>query len=172
MQHVNFCISENEFLEFLTSSQLEPFVNKLISEKSKVTCSYCFESFICIKRLRCKVKNLYRRDLTRHGGGLMLLVKKNLTITSIKSDPCFETIELLFEIRKSEKVALLACNRPQIQSEGFLNSFEEKVMNIVGTVDDIIIAGDLNYDMSLKHIPLHDLCDSLGFNNVVKTYSS
>ena len=40
-------------------------------------------------------------------------------------------------------------------------------MNLVGTVDDIIIAGDLNYDMSLKQTPLHDFCDSLGFNNVI-----
>ena len=257
MQHVNFCISENEFLEFLTSSQLEPFVNKLISEKSKVTCSYCFESFICIKRHRCKVKNgvlsnifpfsddlfsapnkldksihsnyldagftedgdsinvfehevlnflsdyrskfaigylniysvfdkfcdvkfilnnqlldifviaeskldnsivdedfgfihynLNRRDHTRHGGGLMLYVKKILTITFIKLDPSFETIELLFETRKSEKVALLACYR-QFNSEGFLNSVEEKVMNLEGTIDDIIIAGDFNSNIHL-----------------------
>ena len=57
LQHVKFCISESEFLDFLPSKQLEPFVDKLVSEKSKVTCSYCFESFICIKRHRCKVKN-------------------------------------------------------------------------------------------------------------------
>ena len=40
-------------------------------------------------------------------------------------------------------------------------------MNLVGTVNDIIIAGYLNYDMSLKQTPLHDFCDSLGFNNVI-----
>ena len=41
-------------------------------------------------------------------------------------------------------------------------------MNLVGTVDDIIIAGDLNYDMSLKQTPINDFCDSLGFKNVIK----
>ena len=30
-QHVNFCISESEFLDFLPSTQFETFVNKLIS---------------------------------------------------------------------------------------------------------------------------------------------
>ena len=106
--------------------------------------------------------SLYRRDRTRHGGGLMVYIKKNLAVTSIKSDPCFEIIELLFETNKSEKIALLACYRPQLYSEGFLDCVEDKVMNLVGSVDDIIIAGDLNYDMSLQHTVLHELCYSLG----------
>ena len=33
--------------------------------------------------------NLFRRDRTSRGGGLMVFTKKNLTVISIKSDPCF-----------------------------------------------------------------------------------
>ena len=112
--------------------------------------------------------SLYRRDRTRHGGGLMVYIKKNLVVTSIKSDPCFEIIELLFETNKSEKIALLACYRPQLYSEGFLSWVEDKAMNLVGSVFDIIVAGDLNYDMSLQHTVLQEFFDSLGFMNVIK----
>ena len=56
-QHVNFCLSENEFLDFLPSNQLEPLTDILVSEKAKIKCSYCYESFICTNRHRCKVKN-------------------------------------------------------------------------------------------------------------------
>ena len=52
----------------------------------------------------------------------MIYVKKNLTIISIKSDSRFEIVALLFETSKTEKVALLACYRPQLHSEGFLDS--------------------------------------------------
>ena len=103
--------------------------------------------------------SLYRRDRTHHDGGLMVYIKKNLALTSIKSDPCFEIIELLFETNKSKKIDLLACYK------SIMNLL---VMNLFGSFDDIIIAGDLNYDMSLQHTVLHEFCDSLGFMNVIK----
>ena len=43
-------------------------------------------------------------------------------------------------------------------------------MTHVGSVDDIIMPGDLNYDISLQntvHTVQNELCDSLGFMNVI-----
>ena len=95
-------------------------------------------------------------------------IKKNLVVTSIKSDSCFELIKPLFETKKYENIALLACYRPLLYSEAFLDCVEDKVMNLVGSVFDIIVAGDLNYDMSIQHTVLQEFFDSLGFMNVIK----
>ena len=70
--------------------------------------------------------NLHRRDRTRHGGGLMLYVKKSLTITFIKSDPCFETIELLFEKGNPKKLLFLLAIDHSFIARDFLTLFKKK----------------------------------------------
>ena len=111
--------------------------------------------------------NLFQRDRTSRGGGLMVYMKKNLIVSSIKSDPCFEIIEMKFLTSSTNKIAFFACYRPQLYSEGVLDCLEDKVMNRIGTVSDIIIAGDLNHDMSQFNTPLHEFCRSFGLNNTI-----
>ena len=41
-------------------------------------------------------------------------------------------------------------------------------MNYIGSADDIIIAGDLNYDMQLSSTPLHGFCGTFGLTNVIE----
>ena len=69
---------------------------------------------------------------------------------------------------QSERIVLLSCYRPQLKSEGFLDALEEKTMNNIGSTDDIIIAGDLNYDMQLSSTPLHGFCGTHGLTNVIE----
>ena len=112
--------------------------------------------------------NIHRRDRARRGGGLLLFIKKNVCVNFIKSDPVYEIVEMQLQTDQSERIVLLSCYRPQLNSEGFLDALEEKTMNYIGSADDIIIAGDLNYDMQLSSTPLHGFCGTLGLTNFIE----
>ena len=91
-----------------------------------------------------------------------------MRVLSVKSDDTFEIIDIIREINNSTKLAVLACYRPQLNSVGFMEAFENRTNNHIGVTNNVIVVGDLNYDMSSSDTELHVFCETYGFSNTIK----
>ena len=97
-------------IKFILSKQL---LDVLIIAESKLDSQFDDEDFKSINF------NIHRRDRARRGGGLLLFIKKNVCVNFIKSDPVYEIVEMQLQTDQSERIVLLSCYRPQLNSEGF-----------------------------------------------------
>lgn len=94
---------------------------------------------------------------------------KIIQVIDVSMSSDFEFIELSLSI-DNKKVFLIACYRPpSCDSESFLDYLTDKVRANKPRFDEVIVVGDLNFDMlSEPQNELHDVCENLGLNNTVK----
>ena len=45
--------------------------------------------------------------MARRGGGLLLLIKKNVSVNFVKSDPVYEIVEMQLQTDQYERIVLL-----------------------------------------------------------------
>lgn len=158
--NINFVFEKFCDVKFILNYHL---LDIFVIDKSKLDNGIDDEDFISV------YYNFYRRDRKRlerlERGEIMIYFKKNIVTTLIKSDSRFEIVELLFETTKTQKVALLACFRPQLHSESFFDTLLKKKKPILWAL--LMTLSYLNYDFFLDKTPLYDFFDSLGFNNLI-----
>ena len=110
----------------------------------------------------------FRRDRTRNGGGILILLKECYKISFYHQDEQFETIILTTSLRKW-KVNFIVTYNPHTHTEGFLEHLES-CLKIVNLKHRTLIIGDLNFDqLSEKGAPLRTLMDLYNFDNQIKT---
>ena len=112
----------------------------------------------------------FRLDrLNKRGGGVIVYLKKNIQVIDVLMSSDFESIELSLSI-DDKKIFLIACYRPpSCEADSFLDYLTDKVSINKSKFDEVIVAGDLNFDMlSESQNELHDVCDNLGLSNTVK----
>ena len=115
--------------------------------------------------------DLFRRDRTRHGGGIIVYVKKGLKIKSISVDKDAEIISLNLNVSNETDIGVIACYRPEsINSELFYDKLEQHTLELVNRSTNILVIGDLNTNMfESQTSPLSEFMSSYGFENTIRS---
>jgi hypothetical protein len=115
--------------------------------------------------------NLFRRDRTSRGGGLVVYVRSDLPCRRMKNleTPTLETMVIELTL-KDKRWAMVAAYRPPSTTDVvFSREMTTQLDKLSVYYDNLIIIGDLNYDLlSDKAKPLLDLCDIFDLKNIVK----
>ncbi|CAG2210856.1 unnamed protein product [Mytilus edulis] len=115
---------------------------------------------------------LQRRDRNQYGGGLLTLIKSDFP-SSRKQ--CFESDileNICYEIYINDAKWLImgAYKPPSMKNDDFIENFTKSLDKCFVSYDNIIIFGDLNFDMlsAEKSQTLHDICDIFNLSQLVK----
>ena len=116
--------------------------------------------------------NLLRRDRDQYGGGLLILIKSDFP-SSRKQ--CLESDKLeniCYELYVNDQKLLImgAYKPPSMKNNDFLEYFTKSLDKCFVSYENIIIFGDLNFDMlcAEKSQILNDICDSFNLSQLVK----
>ncbi|MCW4342515.1 MAG: hypothetical protein N0E48_03985 [Candidatus Thiodiazotropha endolucinida] len=116
----------------------------------------------------------FRNDRNNSGGGLIAYVRSNLPArrrTDLEFETPIESI-VLDVVLNNRKWAILGTYRPpSVNNNIFSDIFTRGLDRISTQFDNILIAGDLNYDLSdkTKGATLLDLCDIFDLSSLVKS---
>lgn len=117
--------------------------------------------------------HLWRTDRTANGGGLLTYIRSDLPSDRKHKLEC-QIIESIFTeiVVKNEKWIICGLYRPPSMSDKeFSNDFIQTFDQLSVRYDNILILGDLNYNMLLdnsKSTPLNNVCDIFDFSNLIK----
>jgi len=114
----------------------------------------------------------YRNDRTGRGGGVAMYVKNNITIIEENIDKDLEMILVKLKFPNNYVLSVFGVYRspsnPSIEKENFFfEQLEIKITEQCSKTDNIIIAGDINYNMFEENNPLKDFCNEMDFTNTI-----
>jgi exonuclease III len=121
--------------------------------------------------------HLWRADRTANGGGLLTYIRSDLPSDRKHKLEC-QIIESIFTeiVVKNEKWIICGIYRPPSMSDKeFSNDFIQTFDQLSVKYDNILILGDLNYNMLLdnsKSTPSNNVCDIFDFSNLIKKKSN
>ena len=116
----------------------------------------------------------FRNDRNGSGGGLIAYIRTNLPArrrTDLEFDIPIESI-VLDVIINNRKWAVLGTYRPpSVKNSVFTDIFTKGLDRISTHYDNILIAGNLNYDMldKPKGATLSDICDIFDLSSLIKS---
>ena len=113
---------------------------------------------------------MLRRDRTSSGGGIVLYIKKNITIESVEIHDSFEIISIIVTLDDNQKQGIIAGYRSNAISnvDSFIDKLESLTINLINICDGLIILGDLNINMLISdNKKLLDFCHSFGYHNTI-----
>ena len=112
---------------------------------------------------------MYRQDKKSNSGGLMIYVSKSLPSTQGNVQICNDEVECLsVEITCEEsKILLLGMYKnPKTSHNSFKSYFEITCEEIMGNYENIVIIGDLNFNMLQDNV-LSQLCPAFNLTNII-----
>ena len=114
--------------------------------------------------------HFYRRDREENqGGGIAVYIRKTLKVKSLIIHKDIEMISFTVKLLNNRNISVLAIYRPEaITSEIFFPIIEKRISELHKSSDDIMIVGDINFDMLVDN-KLADFCNTHGFGNTIKT---
>ena len=113
------------------------------------------------------------------GGGIGLLYKNNLRVTTIRSgeEDSFEYSELLVEVSSSRKLRVVIVYRPpysehhKISIGAFIRQFSNYMESVILSKEHLLVLGDFNIHLDVSDdadaVKFHDLLESLGLEQHV-----
>lgn len=161
--HINVNSLRNKFTEVENLLMKSRFEILALSE-TKLDCS---DKDACFS-----VKNysLYRQDKRSNSGGLVIYVKNNIPSTLGPMNLCTDELEYLsVEIScKGNKILVMNMYKnPKMTSKSFENKFKEMAESVLSKYENVIIIGDLNFNM-LQNNTLSSICPTINLTNVIK----
>ena len=115
----------------------------------------------------------FRKDRTGRGGGILTYVRSDLP-TRQHPDLELQHVECItIETTVCGRKWAIVCvyRPPSMLNASFIDDFTTGIDNVHAHFDNIIVIGDLNYDLVKpdKSQPLHTVCDIFDFTNLIKT---
>ena len=115
--------------------------------------------------------NSFRKDRNCHGGGLLAYIRSDLPARR-RPDLELSRIEsVIIEITiHNRKWGIICTYRPPSMNNSiFIDDFTAGVDRLHVHFDNVIVAGDLNYDFKIpqKYQPLQSVCDIFDFTNLI-----
>ena len=159
--NINSLLNKFHNIEFILNEQ---YVDVLVINETRLNNNHDDNLFLN------PFYHLLRRDREiNSGGGIIVFVKNNLKIESVVFDEKFETISFLMNPNNNTKIALIASYRPPNDPEiPFIEHLEQRTSVYETLVEDIIIVGDLNFNMLDRNDnKLFDFNQSNGFRNTI-----
>ena len=78
-------------------------------------------------------------------------------------------IDLTFQT-ETKQISIFGCYRPRSLGSEFLDALSESVLARRSKVDDVLVVGDLNYDLHSSSLnELHDVCECIALHNTVSS---
>jgi len=109
----------------------------------KVIRNNVFKIFLMEYQIVRKDRNLKR------GGGLLILIKKNIKFEILDIDNC-GIIEVLFVKLVNKNITVGCCYRPPNSVISDLDTFEDCLTNLFLNQNELIILGDFNINLKKK----------------------
>ena len=115
--------------------------------------------------------NMYRKDKSKHSGGLMAYIRSDIPSRQRKDlepedSPCL-IIEAL--LNKQKWCFVTYYNSPSTSDAVFKDIFSKTLDNVIAHYSNYVICGDLNYDLTKKTSnALKEMCLLFGLYNLVK----
>ena len=112
------------------------------------------------------------------GGGIGLLYKNNLRVTTIRSgeEDSFEYSELLIEVSSSRKLRVVIVYRPpysehhKISIVTFIRQFSNYMESVILSKEHLLVLGDFNIHLDVSDdadaVKFHDLWNPLDLSNM------
>ena len=115
--------------------------------------------------------HMWRADRTAHGGGIVAYLRSDIA-GERRTDLEFTDIESIsVEIKLENSKCLISCvyKPPSTCNNVFKKSFTDTVDKILCKFDNLILIGDMNFDMLDKEKcqTLNDVCDIFDLENVI-----
>ncbi|KAK2153895.1 hypothetical protein NP493_2247g00007 [Ridgeia piscesae] len=115
----------------------------------------------------------FRKDRTGRGGGILTYVRSDLP-TRQRPDLELQHVEsIVIETTVCGRKWAIVCvyRPPSMPNACFIDDFTTCIDKVHVHFDNIIVIGDLNYDLVKpdKSQPLHTVCDIFDFTNLIKT---
>ena len=107
---------------------------------------------------------IIRRDKVKNGGGVLVLIKKNIVIVSSQNSTDFEAIALKIKCNESECNVLCCYKSPNQNSKEFLEFIENYLLSINMT-DPFFVVGDLNLDI-IRDQPFAEFLDNFNLRTL------
>lgn len=136
----------------------------LVLSESKLDSSYKQE-ILDIEGYHC-----VRQDKRANSGGLLVYISKNIPFSLGDISVCNNEIECLsIELNASEDKIMLMCmyKNPKTDPVTFKNFFEDACENISNSYENIIIIGDLNFNMYQENM-LSTIIPPFNLTNIIK----
>ena len=114
--------------------------------------------------------SMYRQDKRSNSGGLVAYVSKNVPSTVGPVMNCNDSIECMtIELNINDSKILVACmyKNPKMKPTDFSQYFEEMCEEIFNQYENVIIIGDLNFNM-LNTNTLSQICPTFNLTNLIK----
>jgi hypothetical protein len=171
--NINSIHSKRHEIDFLLDNQLVDILvlNETRLDEGEDMKEYLKQHYKLEYRHRPRANKREKQTRGCNGGGIMIYVKKNIQIYSSVTDVNAEIIAMKLILSNQTKIGLIGSYRPEsIDSTVFFSALEEKTLSLIDEVDNIIIAGDLNYDLlKSQQNKLVDFNKSMGFGNTIAT---
>lgn len=163
--NINSILNKFHEISFLLTQNL---VDVMIVNESRLDKS-TDSSFFQVDNYHMRRRD--RADVT-FGGGVMVFYKKNLKVSWVKEDKELELITLIICSSDNYKLAVFGCYRAESQpynkGQLFFDLLEKKINEVAVNVDNIVIVGDLNYDLNQNNNLLHNFCNEIDLTNVIE----
>ena len=128
------------------------------------------ESWLCNtiadKEIQLPGYTIFRRDRDRHGGGILIFVKSNISCSIIPLSYNCEFLPLSVNFCR-QKICIGVFYRPPCTDISYFEDFVSAIVSLgIVNFSNFILVGDFNIDY-LNHTPSHlysrfvELCDSL-----------
>jgi hypothetical protein len=114
--------------------------------------------------------HMFRRDRCRHGGSMIVYVKKGILVKSISIDNEAKIIRLVLNV-KGPDIGIIACYRPEsISSDVFYDKLEQHALKLLSKSSNVVVVGDLNSNLfDTQDSQLCDFMSSYGFHNTISS---
>ena len=113
--------------------------------------------------------SMYRQDKRSNSGGLIAYVSKSIPSTLGTVKTCNDSIECMtVELNINDSKILVACmyKNPKMSPNEFKYYFEETCEAIFDKYENVIIIGDLNFNM-FKTNTLSQICPTFNLTNII-----
>jgi hypothetical protein len=113
--------------------------------------------------------SIYRQDKRSNSGGLLAYVSNNLQSTTGPLQICNDEIECVtIELNINNNKILLVCmyKNPKINPQNFKQFFEDTCEKLFDQYENVIIIGDLNFNMLTDNVLSH-ICPNFNLTNII-----
>ena len=117
----------------------------------------------------------FRRDKNKKGGGKMVFIRKELLAKSLENfeNKSTETISIELLISKRKWCIIFNYRTPKYDQKFFFQEISKTISQAIYKYDDILVAGDLNTDVSgskgLIDNHFSELINTFNLINLIKT---
>ena len=163
--HININSFRNKYV-VLQDILYEKLADILVISETKLDASFPNAQF------HVEGYKLYRKDRDSNGGGVIIYIRSDLTSrqrTDLETDQ-IECISVEILLGNTKWLVMGMYKPPSMKPDTFSTDLQKYLDKVHISIENLILLGDLNYDLSdpTKGKTLRDICDIFNLQNLIK----